>query len=453
MAYTPNSDAIAKVMLRAMGLERFEELFIDVPEEVRAQGNTPETTVATELTVRRQLEALSIMTHSADDAPIFLGAGSYDHYVPVAVEQMATRADFTATYTPFQPEIIHDILLAIFEYQTAVCHLTDLDVANVSIYCGGSALAQACQLATETTERKLILLPETLNPDSMAIVKTYALSGLFELVVIPQRDGVIDRGALSAFMEHNGANVAAIVVQYPNFFGLLEEAGQIVDDAKRYGALAIMSVDPILLTMLKSPGEWGADIAVADGQTLGNSVSFAEPHLGFMAITRKLLCKLPEPYATKTLDLEGKRTVVLTLNARRQTRRENVNSDVFTIPSLKALTALMYLAHIAPLELKHAADSSYRLASYARAELAKAGFDFHHEAPFLREFAVKVDDPCGMNRYLMERGGIIGGFELSDGLLLAFTEKRAKDEIDELVYLMKEYQFGQSYECEEATQD
>ncbi len=442
MRYAPNPDPVVQEMLRATGLSSLDDLFVDVPEEIRLQCLLPESRGMTEMSARRQLEELALANYTADDSPIFLGAGCYDHYVPTAVDAIVGRSEFVTAYTPYQPEISQGLLQAIFEYQTAICRLTGMDVANASMYCGGSALAQACVMAAETTKRKIVLIPATLNPDYARIVETYSASGIFEARVVPEKNGLVDLDALNAALAADAKNVAGVVIQYPNFYGNLERVGQTIAATKGVGALAIMSVDPIALAMLKSPGEWGADVAVGDGQPLGNAMSFGGPHLGFMAVSKKLLRKIPGRLVGETVDSEGKRAYVLTLQAREQhIRREKASSNICSNQALNALTALVYLAFVGPLGLKQAANASHRIACYARSELKKAGFEFQHDAPFLREFAVKVDKPREMNRYLLE-WGIIGGFELKDGLLLAFTEKRTREEVDELVYFMKDFQFG-----------
>lgn len=437
MRYTPNPNAVVKEMLTSVGLFTLDELFSDVPNVIKEKCVLPESYGMSELSVRRQLDELAFLNETSDDCAIFLGAGCYDHYIPAAVSQLIARSEFYTAYTPYQPEISQGILQSIFEYQTLICNLTGMDIANASLYCGGSALAQACQVAAEVTKKRIILLPKTLHPDYAQIVKTYSISDQMEIRFIPEKKGQIDLESLPAYLNNE---VAGVVIQYPNFYGNLEAVADIIQMVReKTGALVIMSVDPIVLSMLKSPGEWGADIAVGDAQVLGNSMSFGGPHLGFMAVTNKLLRKIPGRLVGQTVDENGKRSFVLTLQAREQhIRREKANSNICSNQALNALTVLMYLTFVGPFGLKQAALSSHRMAQYAHSLFAEAGFTFPHNVPFFREFVVNVPNPHFVNEKLLEFG-IIGGYELEKGLLFAFTEKRTRDEIDELVELMTKF--------------
>ncbi|MDO5552977.1 MAG: aminomethyl-transferring glycine dehydrogenase subunit GcvPA [Planctomycetia bacterium] len=448
MRYTPNPDPVVKEMLQTLGLSSLDDLFADIPENIRKKCTLPEGAGLSEMSLRRQLEQLALDNVCTEDCPIFLGAGCYDHYIPAAVSHLLARSEFYTAYTPYQPEISQGILQSIFEYQTLMCRLTGMAVANASLYCGGSALAQACQIAAEVTGKKRVLLPTSLHPDYARIVETYAISGKMAVEYIPCPGGVVDPVALDSLLNDQ---TAAVVIQYPNFYGNLEEVDRLVALARSVNAMVIMSVDPIALALLKSPGEWGADIAVGDGQPLGNPMNFGGPHLGFMAVTEKLMRKIPGRLVGETVDSRGQRSFVLTLQAREQhIRREKANSNICSNEALCALAACMYLAFVGPLGLKQAALNSHRLAWYAREEFTKAGFHFPYHAPFFREFVVSIRDPHAMNEYLLENG-IIGGYELDGGLLLAFTERRTREEVDELVLRMKEFVNCQSTEVKEVT--
>lgn len=437
MRYTPNPDPVVREMLQKMGLASLDDLFVDIPESLREKCVLPEGAGLSEMALRRQMEQLALDNVCSEDCPVFLGAGCYDHYIPAAVSHLLARSEFYTTYTPYQPEISQGILQSIFEYQSLICNLTGLPVSNASMYCGGSALALACQLAAETTGRRRILLPTTLLPDWARIVETYAQSDKMEVDYIPCPSGIITVEALESLL---GDDVGAVVLPYPNYYGILEEVGELVATIRKTKALAIMTVDPIAMALLKSPGEWGVDMAVGDGQPLGNPMSFGGPHLGFMAVTDKLLRKIPGRLVGETVDSRGQRAFVLTLQAREQhIRREKALSNICSNEALCALAACMYLTFLGPLGLKQAALNSHRLAWYAHEELAAAGFRFPYHQPFFREFAVAVDRPHDMNEYLLENG-IIGGLELDGALLLAFTEKRTREEVDELVYHMKEFE-------------
>ena len=450
MRYTSDTEAKTTEMLKSLGLSSLDDLFADIPQEILDRCQLPESWGLTELSIRRQMEQLAQDNWSSEDSPIFLGAGCYDHYIPFAVDSLLSRSEFYTAYTPYQPEISQGILQGIFEYQTLICNLTQMDVANASLYCGGSALATACLVAAETTKKSKILLPASVHPDYARIVRTYALSGRMVPVELPivasgrtdRPTGVIDLDALSRLLDEE---TAAVVIPYPNFFGLLEPVDQIVQIVREKSrALVILQVDPFTLAMLKSPGEWGADIAVGDAQTLGNPMSFGGPHLGFMAVTEKLLRKIPGRLVGETVDESGKRAFVLTLQAREQhIRREKANSNICSNEALCALATSMYLTFVGPAALKQAAFLSHQLACYAHNHFKNAGFSFPYNAPFFREFAVRVSNPKKANALLLENG-IIGGYELDDALLFAFTEKRTREEIDELIELMVESESGVS---------
>ena len=408
-------DSFAKATLRASGINTFGDLFADIPEEVRKICSSSETSGTSAFGACGRFENRALSDESADDAPIFIGAGRYDHYIPVSVEHLVGQTEFLDDDASCRSELSQSLSYAVLECRKVVCRLTGMDVSSVSLYGGGSALAQACLIASETTKRRLILVPETLNPDYAQTVETYSNSNLFESRVAPEKDGLVDLELLRETLRVEGANVAAVVIQYPNFYGNLERVSKIIAATKEVGALTITSVDPIALAMLKSPGEWGADLAVCDCRLLGASTSLDDPRFGFIAATKNLARNL-------------------------RVRREKANLNIRLNNATNALTALAYLAFVGSRGLKEASNASREVALYARDALKKARFEFCHDVPFFREFAVKVDDPRGMNLYLRQ-WGIIGGFELKDGLLLAFTEKRTREEVDELVYFMKKYQF------------
>lgn len=457
MRYTPNPEYKIAEMLSVLGLSSLDDLFNDIPDEIRQRciftDNLPGES---ELAVRRRLEQLARDNWSADDAPIFLGAGCYDHYIPSAVDYLLERSEFSTSYTPYQPEISQGILQGIFEYQTLICRLTGMAVANASLYCGGSALAAACRVAAEATKKHKILLPVSLHPEYAQIVKSAAIAGFYDTVDIPivasdtdeTPSGIIDLDAFARLLDDD---TAAVVIPYPNFYGCLEQVDKIIEKVRsKTKALVIMSVDPFSLALLKSPGEWGADIAVGDAQVLGNHMSFGGPHLGFMAVTDKLFRKIPGRLVGQSVDDRGNRSFVLTLQAREQhIRREKANSNICSNQALCALATLMYLTFVGPEALKQAAEFSHRLTYYAKSRFEHAGFQLRYSAPVFQEFAVCVDYPAEANDFLLENG-IIGGYELEDALLFAFTEKRTCEEIDELVDTMSEYMFPEKKSDTEA---
>lgn len=433
MRYTPNPPQVAEEMLKSIGFSSFEDLFADIPEEVKLKRELDLPPGLSEIEVRRELINKARRNITVDEYPCFLGAGAYDHFVPAVVDQILLRSEFYTAYTPYQPEISQGILQSIFEYQTMICNLTGLEVSNASMYDGGTALAEACQVAASSKAKKIVV-PDTIHPENLSILKTYELSGKFYLEVVPGRNGFMD---VEAMKEKIDKETAGVIVQQPNFYGLLE-AGieELAEKVHQNKGLLIMSVDPISLAILKSPAEYGADIAVGDGQVLGNSLSFGGPYLGFFAASEKLLRKIPGRIVGQSVDSEGKRAFVLTLQAREQhIRREKASSNICSNQALCALAATIYLSLIGPEGLKNIALRSHQMAVYAKNEFLKKGFQLKYEGPFFREFAVKMDNPGEMNRRLLANG-IIGGYELKDAMLVAFTEKRTKAEIDKLIAVL-----------------
>lgn len=433
MKYTPNSPAVVKEMLDSAGFNSLEELFADIPDAIKLKRELKLGPGRGEMEVGRELKALAARNLNTDDYPCFLGAGAYDHYIPAAVDQLLLRSEFYTAYTPYQPEISQGILQSIFEYQSMICLLTGMDVANASMYDGGSALAEACALACANAKGNKVLLPDTIHPEYLQVLKTYAISGRMEIVTVPSKEGVCDQEQMVSLIDKD---TACVVIQQPNFFGNLEQVQSLAEAVHQNKGFLVMAVDPISLAILKPPAELGADIVVGEGQALGNSLSFGGPYLGFFAASKKFLRKIPGRIVGQTTDLEGKRAFVLTLQAREQhIRREKASSNICSNEALNALAATIYLSLVGREGVQAIATRSHQLAVYAAQELEKAGLKLKYQQPFFREFAVLLDDPAGANRKLLENG-IIGGYELKDAMLLAFTEKRSKAEIDRLVSVL-----------------
>jgi glycine dehydrogenase subunit 1 len=433
MKYAPNPPAVVKEMLDSIGLNHIDDLFQDIPKDLKVKDGLDLPAGIGEMELREDLRLLAAKNISSEEYPCFLGAGAYDHYIPAALEQLLLRSEFYTSYTPYQPEISQGVLQSIFEYQTMICRLTGMDVSNASVYDGGSALAEACNLACLSSKRKKVLIPDTVHPEYIEILKTYAISGLADIMIIPGKNGAADIDGIIKLVDQE---TAAVVLQQPNFYGNLEDLTGVEKAVHKNKGLLIMAVDPISLAVLKSPGEWGADIAVGEGQSLGNSLSFGGPYLGFLASTKRLMRKLPGRIVGQTVDINQQRAFVLTLQAREQhIRREKAGSNLCSNQALNALTATIYLTLIGNQGLQAIAARSHQLAVYAAKEIAEAGLSLKYQAPFFREFAVKVDNPGLMNARLLENG-IIGGYELEDALLLAFTEKRKKSEIDRLAAVL-----------------
>lgn len=434
MNYVPNPPWVVRQMLDAIGVKDIDDLFADIPDDLKLDRELNLPGPLSEMELRRELAALAAKNLSAADRPCFLGAGAYDHYIPAVVEQMLLRSEFYTAYTPYQPELSQGVLQSIFEYQTMICNLTGMDLANASMYDGGSALAEACALACDATRRKKILIPDTINPRYLDVVKTYAMGGKMEIITVPGKDGGADPDAIAALIDKN---TAAVAIQHPNFYGNLETGLQEIEKAiHRARGLLIMVVDPISLGLLKPPGSWGADIAVGEGQPLGNPLSFGGPYLGFFAATEKLMRRVPGRLVGETVDREGNRAFVLTLQAREQhIRREKAGSNICSNEALCALAATIYLTVVGKEGLKEIARRCHQLACYAKRRLEQAGLQLKYRKPFFKEFAVAVPDPRAANAALLQEG-IIGGYELDGALLLAFTEKRTCAEIDRLVSVL-----------------
>ncbi|HRY12708.1 MAG TPA: aminomethyl-transferring glycine dehydrogenase subunit GcvPA [Syntrophomonadaceae bacterium] len=434
MKYTPNPNPVVDEMLQTMGLSSLSQLFSDIKPELQLDRELNIPGGCGEMELRSHLKELAARNRNTEDFPCFLGAGAYDHYIPAALEQLLLRSEFYTAYTPYQPEISQGILQSIFEYQTMICSLTGLDVSNASLYDGGSALAEACSLACVNSKgRRKVVIPDTVHPEYLQILKAYSLSGHMDIVVVPGRGGAADIEAMLAAIDDQ---TAGVVIQQPNFFGIIEDAASIEQAVHAHKGLLIMAVEPISLAVLKSPGEWGADIAVGEGQPLGLSLSMGGPYLGFMAARKALMRKIPGRIVGQTTDLDGKTAYVLTLQAREQhIRRELAASNICSNQALCALAASMYLTFVGPRGLKDIAVRCHQLALYARQALEKVGLHLKFEQPFFNEFAVSISNPSAANRRLLENG-IIGGYELEDALLLAFTEKRTTAEIDRLAAVL-----------------
>lgn len=435
MAYTPNPPRVVQEMLNSMGLQDIDELFIDIPEELHLCRELDLGEPLSELELRKKMSELAGKNVTVDDCPCFLGAGAYDHYVPAVVEHVLSRSEFVTAYTPYQAELSQGVLQSIFEYQSMICSLTGMEVCNASMFDGGSSLAEACSLAVDATRRKKVIIAGTINPRYLKVLHTYAHGKGIEVVVVPDSDGAVDVDEMIKMIDKD---TAAAVIQFPNFYGLLEpEIDKIEAAVHDVKGLLIMAVDPISLGILKSPADWGADIAVGEGQALGNPLSFGGPYLGFFAVNKKLMRRVPGRLVGETNDLEGNRAFVLTLQAREQhIRREKASSNICSNEALCALAAAVYLSLVGPKGLRSIAVRCYELACYARSRLRDAGFALKYNLPFFKEFPVQMEDPLAANRALL-REGIIGGYELDDALLFAFTEKRTKKEIDKMVDVLK----------------
>lgn len=435
MHYYPHSPNEISEMMDTIGISDLNELFDDIPNNLKLNRSLNLSLGMGEMEVQQKLRELSNKNITVNDCPSFLGAGSYDHFIPVAIDQLLMRSEFYTSYTPYQPEISQGILQSIFEYQSYVCRLTDMDVSNASMYDGASALGEACRVSSITKKRRKIVLAETLNPAYIQVVKTYAIENKMDVIIVPEKDGLVDT---DKFINEIDERTSCAVIQQPNFYGLLEDVEPIEKKIHQVKGYFIMNVNPMSLGILKSPGEWGADFAVGDGQAFGNGLNFGGPSLGFFAAKKANLRQVPGRIVGQTQDSNGKTAYVLTLQAREQhIRREKASSNICSNQALNALAMGMYLTFVGQNGLINIATRCHNNAMYAYDMCKRNGIKTRHSNPFFMEFVVDVEDSEACNKKLLDNG-IIGGYSLDKtGLLLAFTEKRTKNEIDKLVEILK----------------
>jgi len=437
--YIPNTKEQQQEMLSAVGMSCFAELFADIPESVRLKRQLNLPSAMSEAEVMGHLRKLAAKNANTEDYTCFLGAGAYDHYIPSVIRHLISRQEFATAYTPYQPEISQGTLQAIFEYQTLICELTGMDVANASMYDGASALAEAAGIACGVKKRNKILMPQSINPMSREIVSTYARFKGNEVVNFGYANGQADLDELERLITEEAA---AVLIESPNFFGSIEDIAKAAQIAHAKGALLIVSCDPISLALLKSPGELGADIAVGEGQSLGNPLNFGGPYLGFFAVKEPFMRKMPGRIVGKTLDKNGKTGFVLTLQAREQhIRREKATSNICSNEALNALAATIYLSLLGKQGLREVALQCTRKAHYAYDLLTQSGvFEPAFSAPFFQEFTVHYKgDLAKLNTAFLE-DKIIGGLDAGSldpafkgHWIVAVTEKRKRSEIEHFV--------------------
>jgi glycine dehydrogenase subunit 1 len=438
--YTSVTESDLREMLAAIGVESIEDLFADIPEELRLQAPLALGPGLSEQEVYDELRALAARNSSTEDEISFLGAGMYDHYVPALVDSITSRSEFLTPYTPYQPEVSQGGLQAMFEYQTAICELTGLPISNASVYEGPSAVAAAGYVAKFAGgDRRRFVISRGVHPHARETLATLARGWQMEVQEAPLRDGVTELPELDD-------DVSAVIVQQPNFLGAVEDVAALAAAAHDAGALCICSCDPLPLALLRSPGECGVDIAVGEGQTLGNRLDFGGPSFGFFAATEALIRRIPGRIAGETHDLDGKRGFVLTLQTREQhIRRERATSNICTAQALNALAGVIYLSWLGRRGIVELAELMLQRTAYARERLAAIdGVELLHEQPVAREFALTLDVPIeGVVSRCLEQG-INPGYPLGrdypeypNGLLVAITERRTRAEIDRLADVLE----------------
>jgi len=439
--YTSATDADRRAMLDAIGVASVDELFADVPPALRLGRPLALPDGMAEQEVYEHLRELAARNVSAEDEISFLGAGMYDHYVPALIDSILQRSEFLTPYTPYQPEVSQGGLQAMFEYQTAISELTGLPVSNASVYEGPSAVGAAAYLAKLANGRARVLVSRGVHPHSRETLRTLAAGTGQEIVEVPLRDGVTDPDALAAALG-DGADVNALILQQPNFLGAVEDLEPLAAAAHGVGALAICACDPIPLGILRTPGECGIDVAVGEGQTLGNRLDFGGPSFGFFAATEAHLRRMPGRIAGETKDADGRRGFVLTLQTREQhIRREKATSNICTSQALNALAGVIYLSWLGRRGLVELGELLVQRTAYARDALAAIdGIAPLHEQPVVRELALELDVPDVAR--VVERcaaEGVNPGYPLArdypehpGGLLVALTERRTREQIDRL---------------------
>ncbi|KFN01646.1 aminomethyl-transferring glycine dehydrogenase subunit GcvPA [Bacillus clarus] len=436
--YLPMTEEDKREMLQTIGVQTIDELFSDIPESVRFKGDLKIKQAKSEPELLKELSDMARKNANLKEYASFLGAGVYDHYAPVIVDHVISRSEFYTAYTPYQPEISQGELQAIFEFQTMICELTGMDVANSSMYDGGTALAEAAMLAAGHTRKKKILVSSAVHPESRAVLETYAKGQHLEVVEIDHKNGVTDLDVLQSEVDDT---VACVIVQYPNFFGQVEKLADIEKIVHQQKSLFIVSSNPLSLGALTPPGKFGADIVIGDAQPFGIPTQFGGPHCGYFATTKTFMRKIPGRLVGQTVDSDGKRGFVLTLQAREQhIRRDKATSNICSNQALNALAASVAMTALGKQGVKEMARQNISKAQYAKRQFEAKGFTVTFTGPFFNEFVVDCKRSVQeVNDALLQKN-IIGGYdlgrdykELANHMLLAVTELRTKEEIDTLV--------------------
>jgi glycine dehydrogenase subunit 1 len=440
--YTAVTDADRSAMLEVIGVASVEELFAEIPATVRRSSPLELPEGLGEAEVYAHLRELAARNTSVEDEVSFLGAGMYDHYVPAVIDMLMGRSEFLTPYTPYQPEISQGGLQVMFEYQTAICELTGMDVSNASVYDGPSALAAAAYLAKLTNGRPRLVISRGVHPHARETLNTLSEGYGMAVSEIPLGDGVTDLAAWTAAIDDD---VSAVFIAQPNFLGAVEDLEPLIAAAREHGALVVVSADPLALGILEPPGALGVDVCVGEGQTLGNRLDFGGPSFGFFAARDEHVRRMPGRIAGETLDVDGRRGFVLTLQTREQhIRREKATSNICTAQALNALAGVVYLSWLGRRGLVELGELLVQRTAYARAELAALdGVTLLHTQPVVREFAVTLDvaDLAALRRVIARcaaehiNPGYALGIDYPEhpaGLLVALTEQRSRADIDRL---------------------
>jgi len=443
MPFIPNSDEDRKQMMLALGIGSIEELFAGIPDDIRVREDWKKYGGLSEQGAWRALREIASQNMSGDEYACFLGGGVYDHYIPSVVKHASCRSEFYTAYTPYQPEVSQGTLQAIYEYQTMICELTGMDVCNASMYDGATATAEAVLLAVQTLKTPRMLIPENMPENYTQVLSTYCHGRKIRIERIPCPGGVIDRAALDKQMKGGSAG---LVVQYPNYFGIIERLDELASIVHGAGGMLIVCANPITLALLRTPGECGADIVTGEGQALGNELAWGGPYLGIFAATEKLVRKIPGRLSGKTEDTRGRRGFVLTLQTREQhIRREKATSNICTNQGLIMLRAAIYMETMGKEGIRDVARQSLQKAHYCAEKITGIpGFTLKYDQPFFHEFAVKCPVPAREICEKLIQDNIFAGVPLDDmgdpdTLLIAVTEKRTREEIDRYCDKLKRF--------------
>ena len=433
-SYIPSTREERLAMLESIGMHSFDELYADIPEALRLKDGLSLPSGLSELEVAQKIE--EIAGKNTRFSHIFRGAGSYQHYIPAIVKQVTSKEEFVTAYTPYQAEISQGLLQSIFEYQTMICELTGMDVSNASVYDGATAAAEAAAMCRDR-KRGTICVSASVDPKTISVIRTYCFGSGAPLVILPEKDGLTD---LESWNAMDTSSIACLIIQTPNYHGLIEDGTSIANAVHNSGAKLIASCNPIALGLLETPGEFGADVAVGEGQPLGLPMGFGGPYLGFMASTKDMMRKLPGRIVGQTADVDGKRAYVLTLQAREQhIRREKASSNICSNEALCAMTAAVYLSAMGSAGLEKVAASCMANARYLLEELTALGFTRKYTGEFFHEFVTICPcDAAVLSEKLAAHGYLSGLVTGQTEMLWCTTEMNTKSEIDGLIAVIKE---------------
>jgi len=433
--YLPMTEQDQKEMLKSVGVSSIDELFADIPAAIRFKREYNLKPAVGETDLLKEMSGLANQNANLRAYASFLGAGVYDHYMPIMVDHMLLRSEFYTAYTPYQPEISQGELQAIFEFQSMICELTGMAIANSSMYDGGTAIAEAAMLSAEHTRRKKILVSEAVHPEAREILQTYAKGQNLNVVEVSTQDGVTDLVELENLLDQD---TACVITQYPNFFGKIEDLAALEKLMHQQKALFVVSANPLALGVLEPPGNFGADIVIGDVQVFGIPTAFGGPHCGYFAVTEKLMRKIPGRLVGQTVDEDGKRGFVLTLQAREQhIRRDKATSNICSNQALVALAASITMTALGKEGVGEIAHRNMQHAHFAKQMLAQAGLEVVFPGPSFNEFIVKLPINVNVANEQLLAKGMIGGFnlesaypELKNCMLVCVTEMRTRAEIE-----------------------